>query len=357
MRRTTSTRRPVPATALKLGGFTCVTVAMIAVLAVLIGNISFAPDRTYHALFTDATGVHEGDRVRLAGVEVGRVEGVELVDGDDGSRLAKVTFTVRDEVPVYASAELLLRYENIVGQRYLLIEERPGDRPQLEAGATFPTTQTTPALDLTALFDGFQPLLRALDPDQVNAFSTELVQALQGEAGTYRTLVESAAAITSDLADRDEVIGRVLTNLDTVVGTVADRDDELTALIVQFRNLMAGLATDRDVIDAALPRLADMIDSTSGLLAEVRAPLDADLAELRTVVAALRADREELDGSLARLPRKLRALSRTASYGSWFNYYVCGIDLRLQLLDGLVNLRTPPLPANETDTVCGGGEG
>ncbi|WP_246383426.1 MCE family protein [Nocardioides stalactiti] len=336
--------------------FTAVTVLLIALLAVVIGNLSFAPSRTFRAHFVDATGVHEGDRVRLAGVEVGRVEGVELVTSES-RRVAEVSFTVREDVPVYADAELYLRYENIVGQRYLLIEERPGDRAEMRPGATFGTDQTTPALNLTELFDGFQPLFRALEPDQVNAFSYELVRALQGEAATYETLVESAASVTSDLADRDEVIGRVVDNLDELAGTVAARDEELTDLIRNFRALMSGLAQDRDVIDASLPQLADLLDSTTQTLSILRDPLDVDLAALRDVAGALSADRGALDASLQRLPRKLRALARTASYGSWFNYYACGIDLRLELLDGTVDLSSPRLPANESATVCGGGEG
>src|SRR4029453_15754133 len=131
------------------------------------GNISFTPSRTYFALFTDATGVNPGDRVRLAGVEVGSIKGFELVK-DGGKTLAKVEFTVDQTVPVYADAALELRYENIVGQRYLSIAEEPGTRATMKAGATFPTSQTAPALSLTELFNGFQPLFRALDPDRLN---------------------------------------------------------------------------------------------------------------------------------------------------------------------------------------------
>lgn len=348
------TRPRVPASAVKVTVFGLVTLLVMGLLAMLIGNISFAPSRTYHALFKDAVGVFEGDRVRVSGVEVGRVVGLEIVD-DGPRRVAKLTFTVEDGVPVYDDARLELRYENIVGQRYLSIEQRSGEREQLEAGATVPLDRTTPALSLTELFNGFQPLFRALEPEQVNAFSFQLVQALQGEAGSYAALARSTADLTSDIADRDAVIGRVVTNLDSLLGTVADRDDQLSALLVNFTALMRGLADDKDVLDAALPELAALLTGTSGLLREARPPLRDDLAALRRVVGALASDRGELNASLARLPKKLRVLARTGSYGSWFNYYLCGLDLRLQLLDGTVNLTTARLPATESDTVCGGG--
>ncbi|HET7734534.1 MAG TPA: MCE family protein [Nocardioidaceae bacterium] len=348
------TRSRVPSSAVKVTVFGVATLLVMGLLAMLIGNISFAPSRTYHGLFTDAVGVFKGDRVRLSGVEVGRVVGLEIVD-DGPRRVARLDFTVEDDVPLYADARLELRYENIVGQRYLSIEQQPGDREQLADGATVPLEQTSPALSLTELFNGFQPLFRALEPEQVNAFSFQLVQALQGEAGSYAALARSAADLTGDIADRDALIGRVIDNLDALLGTVAERDDQLSALLVNFTSLMRGLAADKDVLDRAIPDLAGLLTGTAGLLRDVRPPLKDDLAALRRVVAALAADRAELDASLDRLPDKLRVLARTGSYGSWFNYYLCGLDLRLQLLDGTVNLTTARLPATESDTVCGGG--
>ncbi|HSV40335.1 MAG TPA: MCE family protein [Nocardioidaceae bacterium] len=347
-------RSPIPASFVKVTVFATITVMLIAVLATLIGNISFAESRTYYALFSDATGVNKGDRVRLSGVEVGSIRGLKIVDVD-GRKLARLEFTVEESVPVYSDAKLQLRYENIVGQRYLAIAEQPGERAGMEAGDTFPVEQTTPALSLTELFNGFQPLFRALDPDRLNTFSYELVRALQGEAGSIQALMQDTASLTNTLADRDEVIGGVVSNLNTVLQTVGDRDEQLTALIVQFRNLMNGLAKDGDVIEASLPTLAGLLDSTTGFLTDVRPPLQSDLESLRVLSSQLYDGREELDAVLDRMPFKLRALARTGSYGSWFNFYVCGLGIELTLLDSTVNLGTPTVASNEKDTVCAGG--
>ena len=48
--------------------------------------------------------------------------------------------------------------------------------------------RTTPALDLTMLFNGFQPLFSALDPKQINALSYEIIQIFQGQGGTVGDL-------------------------------------------------------------------------------------------------------------------------------------------------------------------------
>ena len=347
-------RSRVPSSVYKVGVFAVVTVLMIAVLATLIGNISLTPAHTYYGLFSDATGVFKGDRVRVSGVEVGSVKGLKLVDAD-GRKVARIEFSVDKSVPVYPDAKLELRYENIVGQRYLNIAESPQDGRSAPSGTTFGTDRTTPALSLTELFNGFQPLFRALDPERLNTFSFELVQALQGESGSLQSLMRNTAQLTNSIADRDVVIGSVVDNLNAVLQTVGERDQKLTSLIVQFRNLMSGLAGQSDEIGASLPSLDKLLSATAGTLSEVRAPLRTSVAGLRSVVTQLYGDRQKLDSSLQKLPFTLRTLARTGSYGSWFNFYVCGLQINLTLLNGTVNLGNEGFSANERDTVCGGG--
>lgn len=347
----------IPSSAYKMVAFATVTLLLFGLLATIIGNISFAPTRTYHALFTDATGVTVGDKVRLSGVEVGRVSAVELDGSDDdlGERPARISFTVAEDVPLHTKAELALRYENIVGRRYLAITEEPDGTP-LEPGATIGTDRTEPALNLTVLFNGFQPLFRALDPEQTNELADLMVRTLQGEGTTYASLMRSTASLTTELADRDEVIGNVIDNLGTVLSTVATRDTQLTALIVTFRDLMRGLAKDRDEISEALPGLSDLLTVSSGLISDVRGPLKADVDELTGIVDLLHQDRRIISESLERLPMRSRAQTRTGSYGSYFNFQVCGLELNIRILGGEYLLSSPGLSSNERGTICSGTE-
>lgn len=354
MTTTVKSQPKVPTSVYKVLVFAAVTLLLIGLLGTLIGNVRLGDSRTYYADFTDATGVFKGDRVRLSGVEVGAVSGLELVSSGEG-KVARVEFTVDETVPVYPDARFELRYENIVGQRYLNIAEEPQDSPSAEDGTVFGVAQTTPALNLTELFNGFQPLFRALDPERLNTFSFELVKALQGEAGSIQTLMRNTAQLTNTIADKDDVIGSVVDNLNVVLGTVGERDEKLTDLIVQFRTLMSGLAGQSDVIGASLPSLDQLLNQTAGTIREIRRPLRSSVGSLRSIAGDLFEDRQVLDASLADLPRTLRTLARTASYGSWFNFYVCGLQVNLTLLDGTVNLGNVGLAANERDTVCAGG--
>ena len=97
--------------------------------------------------------------------------------------------------------------------------------------------RTSPALDLTVLFNGFKPLFSALTPADVNQLSMQLIQVFQGEGGTIENLLDSTASVTNTLAARDDLVSDLIANLNTTLETVGDRDEQLSDLIIQFRTL------------------------------------------------------------------------------------------------------------------------
>ena len=112
--------------------------------------------------------------------------------------------------------------------------------------------QTSPALDLTTLFNGFKPLFQALQPDDVNELTLNLVQVLQGEGGTVQGLLQKTASLTNTLADRDQLVGDVIDNLSTTLETVDSRSEQLTTLVTELKDWMQDLARDRKTIGSSL---------------------------------------------------------------------------------------------------------
>ena len=155
----------------------------------------------------------------------------------------------------------------------------PSTGTRLEAGATIPVGQTTPALDLTTLFNGFQPLFQALDPKQVNELSMNLVQVLQGEGGTIQELLANTASLTNSLADRDELIGQVVNNLTQTLDTVDQRHQELNTLVSELQRWMADLARDRNTIGSSLDNVSDLTVVVADLLREGRPIVKSDVVE------------------------------------------------------------------------------
>lgn len=319
------------AAGIKLGIFTLVSVLVTGLLAVIMGNVGFGPGRTYSAIFTNASMIQSGDDVRVAGVSVGEIKDVEHHERAQ----AKVTFRVAADVEVTTASTAEVRFLNLVGDRYLALEQ--GDETdaaeRLADGATIPVGNTRPALDLTVLFDGFKPLFQALTPEQVNDLSMNLVQVMQGEGGTVRSLLEHTASLTSTLADRDQLIGEVVSNLGETLDTVGDRRKQLSNLVVGLKDWMADLAADRDTIGSSLDNISDLTVVVADLLRQGRPALKTDVRELHRLATLLnkKENRAQLVELLERLPESMSDQLRTGTYGSWYNFYICGIQAHIKL--------------------------
>ncbi|GAB3446428.1 MCE family protein [Actinophytocola sediminis] len=309
---------------IKLIVFTVVTVTATAVLAISIANIDLSTTNSYTARFSDAAMVLPGDEVRIAGVRVGQVEDVAIVDRTQ----AEVTFSVSANRKLPKSVVAQLKFRNLVGQRYLSLSQGTGGNPNdlLEPGGNIPLERTRPALDLTELFNGFRPLFQALSPDDMNQLSYEVIQVLQGEGGTVESLLAHTASLTATIADKDQVIGEVITNLNSALETINSRGDQLSTLVVQLQQLVSGLAQDREPIGDAIDALGGLAQTTSGLLDEAREPLKQDIAALGTLTENLNDSEQLVEHFIQFLPEKTAKLTRTVSYGSWFNFYLCSMQ-------------------------------
>jgi phospholipid/cholesterol/gamma-HCH transport system substrate-binding protein len=315
---------------IKLIVFIVVTVLLTGTLAATIGNFRLGGTEAYQALFTDVTGVQKGDDVRIAGVRVGQVSKVAVVERG-GRSLGALTFEVDKSRQLAVSTRVLIRYRNLIGQRYVALSEGAGSSRRLSPGATLPLKQTEPALDLTVLFNGFKPLFAALNPKDVNSFAFEIIKTLQGEGGNVNSLLAHTASLTTTLADRDAVIGRTITNLNTVLGTIDARDDQLSQLLTELQRFVSGLSDDRAAIGASLTNIAGLAESTSGLLKDSRPAIRDDVKQLGRVTGNLDDNKALVDKFLKNLPNKLNTITRTATYGSWFNFYLCDFEGRVIL--------------------------
>ncbi|GAA4376944.1 MlaD family protein [Actinomadura verrucosospora] len=323
MNRTARGKRGLVKPLVKSLAFVVVTVVATAMLALSITGSGGGDAVTYRARFTDASGLREGDGVRIAGVEVGRIGGIEVVD----RRVALVSFSVERGRRLPASSTATIKYLNLIGQRYVELGRGAGTGGTLRPGATIPVERTAPALNLTQLFNGFQPLFQALSPQDVNRLAGSIVQVLQGEGGTVEGLLSAVGSLTRGIADKDQVIGQVVDNLNAVLDTVNARGDHLGNLVGTLRRLVSGLAADRTSIGAAIGALDDLASTATGLLRDGREPLRRDIAQLGRLSRNLSDDSPKVESFLRLLPVKMTAIGRIASYGSWMNLYLCQADL------------------------------
>jgi phospholipid/cholesterol/gamma-HCH transport system substrate-binding protein len=342
---------PLWVIALKSIVFTVVTLTATGILATTIRNSSAGEAQEYTAIFNDATSVNRGDDVRMVGVKVGTVTDVSVTD----NRLAKVRFTIRKGVRVDTGSVIQIKFRNMVGQRYLAVEQPAlgsasdgaGDGsdiepasavtssgPAIKPGHTFGVDETRPALDLTVLFNGFRPLLRMLDPDDVNKLSEQIVAVFQGEDATVDGLLKSTASLTSTLAEKDQVVGELITSLSGVMATVNDRSGQLDTMLVAMQQLVSGLADDRASIGASIDGMGELTTRVADMLTDVRPSLRKSINHVGVLSANLDKHGAEVDSFLKKLPVKLDRIGRLGSYGSWLNFYLCSMDGRIPMPEG-----------------------
>jgi phospholipid/cholesterol/gamma-HCH transport system substrate-binding protein len=303
-------------------------VAMLIVaagLVVIFGDFRFGPENTYYATFINASRLKAGQKVRIAGVPVGSVQGIKL--NPDNS--VDVKFGVDRRYTLYSSTRAVVRYENLVGDRFLEITSGPGELRKLPAGGTINIQHTQPALDLDALLGGLRPVLKGLDADKVNTISSAIIELLQGQGGALSNVLADTSAFTSALGQRDQLIGDTITNLNTVLGTIDQKSAQFSASVDQLQQLISGLANSKDTIAGAIPPLASTTTDLTQLLKNSRRPLQGILENTRPLATELDNRKAEVANDVEQLGEDYLRLSALGAYGSFFNIYFCSVTIKI----------------------------
>lgn len=308
----------------RLSAFVAVSLLFVFAMFAIFGQLRFSRDTVYGAEFANVSGLKVGQLVRIAGVQVGKVKHISLRP----DATLTVQFSADDSVVLTAGTKAIVRYADLVGGRYVALEEGTGG-PRLAAGGTIPLANTSPPLDLDALIGGFRPLFRALDPNQVNALSSQLVDAFQGEGQSINVFFQQTAALTSMLADRDQLIGQVIINLNTVLGSLGDHNTEFARAVDSLAQLVSTLADRKHDLSTAVAYADNAAGSIAGLLTQARPPFQTVVHETDRTSAIVVADHDYMDNLLKQLPQAYQILSRQAIYGDYFGFYLCQMLLKV----------------------------
>ncbi|WP_028475892.1 MCE family protein [Nocardia sp. CNY236] len=322
-----SIRRP-------LIGFTVFAIVAIVVTAVVWNTLArrvSGDTYTYSATFTDVLGLHEGDDVRMAGVRVGKVEKIEL-GRDETSResVAEVTFVVQRDQTIYDDTKALVRYQNLIGQRYVALA--PGtmsNSTPLPNNGSIPIDRTEPSFDISALLNGFQPLFEVLQPEQVNNLSETFILALQGDGVSLSAFIVQAAQLATDFQRRDAILSDVITNLSGVMSGLAKRGDELETLVTQTRSLVGGLYEQGQSLLASTEQIASATTSVVAMMSAIAPKLQTAQDSTSAALTLLLANGAKLDQAAIDLQGLVAAGGRHTSEGPYANAYLCGLDVSL----------------------------
>lgn len=316
----------------KVALFAAVTVVLMVSLGMVAGGFKIMPSTSYSAVFDDVSGLEEGDDVRAAGVSIGQVSSIE----PHRNTQALVTFTVDESIPLTEGTGAAVKWKNLIGDRVVTLTPGDGSGRRMTPGSVIPASRTEPALDLDQLSNGFRPLFRGLNPAQINRLSGEILQVLQGPSGEFDQLFGYIAAFTNHMADRDAVIGRVIDNLNTVLGTLDRRRDEFGELIGESQRLVSGLNTERRSMINSLDEITQAAGSVSSLMAEIRPSLKSDLTQVGRLAEVLNRNERQLISDLKRAASRhgTRQAAKVGGSMSALEVFLCGVQVLVSAPDG-----------------------
>lgn len=318
---------------------------LIALVGATFAQVRIEDNHTYRAEFTDASGLDTNVDVRVNGVTVGSVSSIDRRDGGG----VVVAFTVPKDLDLTTSTQARIRYANLTGDRYLEITQ--GDDPAtataLKVGATIPESRTKAALELDDLFAGFDPLMQALAPEEVNELTTNILAVTEGESGAVESMLANVGSFTSGLAERDELIGSVIDHLGTALATVDQSRAEFDQLIVGLDGLTTQLAQDRQAYGQALSQFSLLGTDIADFLEAVRPGFTTNIDNLAVVAGRLNAEEPYLREMLSLSASGLNRLGRLGGNASQFNFFLCGLRVRVEVPGTTTGVLSPNLWASD----------
>lgn len=325
-------KRLLNAAAVKFFLFAAVMTVLTVFIFLVFSNSRTGSTKSYSAIFNDVSDLESGDTVRVAGIRVGSVSGVELQSDNQ----VIVTFDAASDIPLTSGTRAAVRYLNLVGDRYLELLDSPGSTRILPPDSVIPVDRTSPALDLDLLLGGLKPVVQGLNARDVNALTSSLLQIMQGQEGAIESLLTKTSSFSNTLADNGQVVEQVIDNLKELLATLDAEGDNFSATLDRLEELASGLAQDRDPIGEAIEALNQGTASVASLLSAARPPLAGTVNEMSRLSSHLTRDTDLLDYSLQKAPENYRKTGRSGSYGSWTQFYICDLAVRINDSSGRV---------------------
>ena len=309
-------------TATKLIVFTIFTIIVTLWLATTIGKLSFFQSNyTVDVVFTDATGILNGDPVKIAGVGVGKVTAFRV---DKGT--AVVTMQIDGDVEVPDNSLFSINFLNLLGQRVVNIEpaEEPSSR-NLAEGDIVPETQTEPALDLSVVFNNLRPLIQSTNPDDINTVAHAVLAIFKGKEGDLAGILQNLGDLTDTLAGRDQRLARLIGDFDQLTQILNRNSTSVRSGLRDFTSFMEALADVTPRIEHVVDQLNNASSKFGGIVSRNRSNLDTELADLKTLLDIVNSELGPLGHIARNLKEVLLATARSQSYGHWWNLYVVNL--------------------------------
>lgn len=316
---------------------------ILAVAAVITGVFAYGTIGTgggryqLSAVFTDTGGIESGADVRVAGVSVGAVTGV---DADFGTGQVIVTFEVDDEVALGPETRAEIAAATLLGGFYLRLygevtEPRLASLPADDERRRIDLDRTRNPLSLVGTLSDTTDLIEGIDIEDINAVMAELADATDRNAALVPELLADLTRIGEAVTSREQQIRELVGNGADITAALASRDQQLVALVDSATTLLDTIAARRDELATTLGAGSSAVSQLSELIATHRSQIDALLADANVFLDRVGANIETINDGLGDAGTIIALLAATRSEVGGFDTAVEGIIVSNEQGDAL----------------------
>ncbi|GAA2434308.1 MCE family protein [Actinomadura vinacea] len=304
--------------------------------------------RTMIAEFAKARSFYPQSKVKIMGADVGLVDRVENV----GDRI-RVTFHVKDDVPLRQGVEASIVPLNLVGERNLVLHPawQPG-QPK-ETSDRIPKERTHVPVEVDDALSSFTNLARALDPTKMQTALGRTADTVNGNGREFNATLEQSARLVENVAGQDKELVEVARNLQRLSGVVRGREQVLGQLIRNFGEATRVLSAERGELQDLIRGVLELSKNGDKLIQKYKGQLPYDLAVLTRAALVLKGNAQ----SLAQLLNALPGVS--AAFIGGYNPENKSLQIRFATdaflrtwLKGLLNNDDVPCPLPPPNSNC-----
>lgn len=301
-----------------VGATGLVVIALVLLAAVYSDDLPIiGGGTTYQARFSEAAGIKPTDEVRVAGVKVGKVTGVDL-DGDS----VLVSFKVKDAW-LGDRTRAAIKIKTLLGQKYVALE--PDGGGTLDPGEPIPRNRTVAPYDVLEAFRGLAETVNAIDTPQLAKSFEVLSQTFADTSDNVKGALDGLSALSRTISSRDEQLAHLLGNTAQISRTLADRDAEVAKLLADGNKLLDEVRRRKQAISSLLDGTKKLSAELKGLVDDNAKQLGPVLAQLDQFTAMLQRNQDSLAKGVEKLAPFVRQFNNTIGNGRWFDNYICGL--------------------------------
>ncbi|MFL6086465.1 MAG: virulence factor Mce family protein, partial [Mycobacterium sp.] len=282
---------------------------------------------TYYAQFSDTGGIGKGDKVRIAGVDIGEVRSMNI----DGDKVV-IGYSLRG-TQIGTESRAAIRTDTILGRRDIEIEPR-GSKP-LRASGILPLGQTTTPYQIYDAFFDVTKAASGWDTQTVKRSLNVLAETIDQTYPHLSAALDGVARFSDTIGKRDDQIKQLLANANKIAGVLGNRSEQINQLLVNAQSLLAAINERSYAVSMLLERVAAFSEQVKGFIDE-NPNLNHVLEQLRTISDVLRDRRFDLMTTLSTVAKFVASLGEAVSSGPFFKVMLANL-LPYQILQPFVD--------------------